>query len=380
MLLSDFPIDNTKNCIIETERQLRDVVSTILSQKYGPAWYKSHGFSREELDNLEQCRNDEQKKFPHQKVSDRILDYSYIIDLKKILENNWELFKHVFHSKNRTMVLLDSLQDIRNPELHGRPVLLPHQHHLCLGICGELILAVENWRKGFAHTIKTYCCYLRFTVYLETDTEEGAQIKAGELAQNWLDNAVKTLSGKLEMKLQNEHERQWLLKLSNGHVKVSMTSHYRGNDGRYFRGADINLETSSIKALDSLIATGGHPYWGLHLNLSEDIDVAIIVSNAKQYAGSTPSSSTEYKIGDGALTLTDAEFNVGVVDDASIRFSFLRGQADSGGRISLFCDGKTGSGFYRAHAVFPVNTIMSIIYGEMSPATLQELFRAAITR
>ena len=81
------------------------------------------------------------------------------------------------------MSQFDMLQIIRNPLMHSRPEVLPHQKHLCLGICGEFLLAIENWRQGYIHQIKEYTVLFRFTAYPNNEDENDAQLHAKYLAE-----------------------------------------------------------------------------------------------------------------------------------------------------------------------------------------------------
>jgi hypothetical protein len=60
--------------------------------------------------------------------------------------------------------MLEILSEYRNPIMHGRDVLFPHQKYHCLGIAGELLLIVENWRIGSRQHIKSYECAFSFSI------------------------------------------------------------------------------------------------------------------------------------------------------------------------------------------------------------------------
>ena len=163
MLPFDFTIEQTKECINKTEEQLRDLISTVLSSKYGLDWDSSCSiWDNQTRQGFEKRRDDEKKLFSNQQISNRLIDYCDIKDLKDIIQNEWSLFNNIFQAQQKTMILFDMLQTLRNPQMHSRPSLLPHQLYLCLGICGEFMLAIENWRQGYKHSVKGYSALLRF--------------------------------------------------------------------------------------------------------------------------------------------------------------------------------------------------------------------------
>jgi hypothetical protein len=74
--MGNFPytIDNLKDSILDTERNLRDLLSTLLTNRYGPLWESSpKGWSSEERTALMNRRQDEQNKLPNQQLSNSLL-------------------------------------------------------------------------------------------------------------------------------------------------------------------------------------------------------------------------------------------------------------------------------------------------------------------
>jgi hypothetical protein len=128
---------------------VREVVSKVMSTLHGPTWEDtSMGFSEEEIRELEQRRKDEGDKLSSQPTSSKLLDYTHIMDLKRIIEDNWSEFSSIFLSNDTTMVYLDTLNKFRNPIAHARPGILEHQYYLALGISGELDMHIKRWRAG----------------------------------------------------------------------------------------------------------------------------------------------------------------------------------------------------------------------------------------
>lgn len=366
-----YNIHSVKDCINETEAQLRDLISTILSLKYGYNWESNpSGLSPKVLEKLTQKKQEEEKKFPHQKVSDRFIDYSDITNLKEPIANNWNDFSSIFLSKDKILLYLDELQKLRNPEMHARPELLPHQKHLALGICGEIMLAIENWHKGFTHKPKSYLVWLQFPVYPTNGGEEEAQVQARTRAEEWLEKVKGSLGAQFDKKESITEHTSGLLRTPHGHVKSKLSWRYRGFDGSsYFRAADVFLETQSLKALDEVIKAGDHPYWSIRYVLQTDLDLSIIYNRTQELTGRSPSSSGSIKYGDGPTILTNIEYTL----LPRLRLSLERGHS-AGGSISLTYDlAHTKKGFMKAHEIFPPQRLLSILYGEVTPAMVKQL-------
>ena len=81
----DFTIDNTKECILETEKGLRNITNAVLRREYGPGWEHNPniGWSKSKKKDLENALNNTRTKFSHEEHSMRFIDYSYILDLNR---------------------------------------------------------------------------------------------------------------------------------------------------------------------------------------------------------------------------------------------------------------------------------------------------------
>lgn len=376
-----YTIEQTKDCINETERQLRDLISSVMTSKHGPGWEgSSAGWDSQTRQALEERRNEEQARFPHQPISDRLLDFCDIKDLKELVLRNWSQFAPLLGSKDRTRILFDELGKLRNPEMHSRPGILPHQRYLCLGICGEFLLAIHNWRQGHAHQIQEYEADLRFPVYAGDRDEAEAQAEAQALAQRWLERVVHETGGRLEEKSADEHEKVWLLRLQRGHVRIQMRWNYRGYDGRNFRAADITITSANRDALDRVLQAGGSPYWVLKWSLSDDLDVASSADQASEQAGRAPISSGRVRIGGGPETLTNASYKLDAAAGGNIRLDLSRAAAGSRASISLVYDGVPDRGFYSAHQHISISQALRILYGEVTPVHAHQLLADSITQ
>jgi len=119
-----------------TENSLRNLFNFVLSKKFGVEWYQSCGVSEERVSQWDERRLTDEKKFRHS--DPRLIYYADFYDLKTILKKNWSNgFSEVFGKLKEIEVLLDLLDDIRNPEAHRRE-LLPYHKHLAIGISGKI--------------------------------------------------------------------------------------------------------------------------------------------------------------------------------------------------------------------------------------------------
>jgi hypothetical protein len=183
----DFTVANTKDCILEIEGRLRDIIDSVLRRQYGLAWEDNPNIAlnKSKKIELENRRKEKKTEFPYQSLSTRLLDYSYIHDLKNIVSKNENLFRSIFSPWEETMTMFDILGKFRNNVMHHENEVMRHQHYLCLGICGEFLLAIENWKKGYSRKIESYFCDFRFEELEGTDAE-GAKVRSFQNAEKWL--------------------------------------------------------------------------------------------------------------------------------------------------------------------------------------------------
>jgi len=313
-----YTIEQTKDCINDTEQQLRDLISTILSRKYGPGWeYSSPIWDKTTCESLEQRRQKDQACHPYQIVSQRLLDYSDIIDLLNIIEKCWDLFGNVFQSEKKVKYWIASLPYMRNDEMHGRPDISPHQKHLCLGICGEILTAIDHWSHGYEHAIKGYLLGLRIPVYVKNGNEIVAQKEVDSLAQQWVEKVCSKIGVKPRELSVEEGTKAWQVSFQHTHVRVTMKGVYPVSD---FRVADITIKTMSTPALSRVIEAGEYPYWLLYWTLKDDLGPSTVATQVFTRTGMRPVSSTAIRAGEVSL-LTHVEFRVGETDGKGLSIS-----------------------------------------------------------
>lgn len=75
----------------------------------------------------------------------RIIYYSDFYDLQTLIKKNWNNgLSEVFGKQREIEVLLDILEEIRNPDAHRRE-LLPHQKNLAIGISGRIRTTITEY-------------------------------------------------------------------------------------------------------------------------------------------------------------------------------------------------------------------------------------------
>lgn len=118
------------------ENVLRDLIQDILSEKYGSDWIAQR-VDEETRERWQDRLAEEKSRRAGVKVDDRVIYYSDLSDLPKLLQNDWEAFKPCFGNKKTMQFFLKRLIGYRHPEYHGRE-LLPFERHMLLGITGEI--------------------------------------------------------------------------------------------------------------------------------------------------------------------------------------------------------------------------------------------------
>ncbi len=125
-----------EDALTTTENVLRDLIEGVLRDKYGAEWIAQRvdGDTRERWqDRL----TEEKGRRAGVKVDDRLIYYSDLGDLPRLLKNDWEAFKPCFGNLKKTDIDLKRLIGFRHAQHHGRD-LVPFERDLLAGIIGEI--------------------------------------------------------------------------------------------------------------------------------------------------------------------------------------------------------------------------------------------------
>ncbi len=125
------------------ENSIRDTISFVLTKQYGADWPSHSGISEQRLVQWQAKRTAEESKL--NRTDPRIIYYSDFYDLQALIKKNWNNgLSDVFGKQREIEVLLDILEEIRNPDAHRRE-LLPHQKHLAIGISGRIRTMITEY-------------------------------------------------------------------------------------------------------------------------------------------------------------------------------------------------------------------------------------------
>lgn len=149
-------LSHSKIKISRIEIGLRNIIKKILADAYGEDWWNQ--LSKKNRDDAEHTYKIKYRDedIPKGHI---LIDYTYLLGLKKIILNNWELFKHVFKERTIFEKHIDQLNVIRREESHNR-IISPDDFVALSKIYKELAtqlelvvpgvvpkFLIENWRE-----------------------------------------------------------------------------------------------------------------------------------------------------------------------------------------------------------------------------------------
>ncbi len=360
-----YTTDTVKDCINDTEKNLRRLIVDILSDKYGKNWYKGEfGWSQEKVISFEERRRENQKKNSTKTISEDLIDYTYLLNLKEIIIKNWLLFNPVFKSKSQFEVFIDVLNDIRNAEMHSRCDVHEHERHLCLGVCGEILSAINRWKDGYRIGISKYIFQFSFLSEIRNQDVKLSEIKARDMAHRWLEDIASRVKGTLDEKEGSGELPSYLFRTNGHHLTVKLN--YQRNTSC---GIIVNLclASDNLEVLSKIIEISDYPYRSLGFDLAENLDIDNIVNRIKKTR--TISSSV---FCDNVCTNFDCA--LGKVEKDTVRASF------SASKIHLIFDGSYEAGFFRAHDYLLIDKILSILYGELTPQQTSKILEDSMAK
>ena len=134
-----------EEALTTTENVLSELIADTLTSKYGGDWIDQR-VDENTRDRWRDRLTEEQSRRKGAKVDDRLIYYSELADLRKLLKNDWDVFAPCFGSLKTMELDMKRLITYRHPEHHGRE-LLPFEQHLVLGITGEIRNKVTMFRS-----------------------------------------------------------------------------------------------------------------------------------------------------------------------------------------------------------------------------------------
>lgn len=155
----DYRLSRAKTIISDIENALRTVIKKILLKKFGVDWWNL---------GIDKVFGDPVKKTYTNQFGDSIEDgevlinYTFTLELKKIISADWGRFKHLFDKKTGFEDAMVELNVIRREEAHNRPISRQHlvdldrlYKELLSGIevhYPDMVLTylAENWKTKIA--------------------------------------------------------------------------------------------------------------------------------------------------------------------------------------------------------------------------------------
>lgn len=125
-----------EDALTTTENVLRDLIEEVLKDRYGAEWIAQR-VNEETRERWQDRLSEEESRRVGVKIDERVIYYSDLSDLPKLLKNDWEAFKPCFGNWKTTEFYLKRLIGFRHAKHHGRD-LLPFERDLLAGITGEI--------------------------------------------------------------------------------------------------------------------------------------------------------------------------------------------------------------------------------------------------
>jgi len=341
---------------------IRETIS-VMVREYGVEWEldTQKSWKGEKITQLKNRMKDRQKEFPTKQVSNRLIDFSYIMDLKTVITKNEKIFKPIFQPWDELMGLFDILGKYRDPQMHSTTALKDYEKKLCEGICGRFNEIVEHWLKGYLRKTLTYSCDFIFDV-LEGDDADTAKKNALEQANSWLENIKQQSLGVVGKEDIPGRGEALVIKFKEGIAKLTIpkTTRQSYHDG-YAQSGRIHVVCEKFDVLEKIISVGNRKYWCLTW-IVDGLNVSKVVSTVFELEGKTPPTSEgsfqRYIISDGNLR---------------IRVDLQQGQSNLTTINLVFDGGEIGKGFFKAHEIFSPDKILSILYHEVSPIEIRKM-------
>ena len=130
---------NSQQARTACETALRQLLSTVMADKYGPNWLTTLGEPRKVTRWQRSLTNEQTNRETNGvvAVSADLLCYTDFSELVNLAKKHWEDLQDALGDKEITGALLDRAVQLRNPTAHSRD-LLPFEEDLLAGIAGQI--------------------------------------------------------------------------------------------------------------------------------------------------------------------------------------------------------------------------------------------------
>jgi TIR domain len=255
-------------------------------------------------------------------------------------------------------------------------------------IAKKLSDVIDKMQQEGRYPVKKYMIELQPSVYVKSQEAIPAQEAAKHLAEQWMKDISHI--GTLQTLTVNDQEEGSIITnhYQNCQIFTRWGQERTDRNIRPFRSADILLISKHPALLDQLIEAGKLPYRMLHWVLQDDLNIEMLMKQfyeqgGKQHILADQVATTDqqnrrtyhvryelrsnYSIDPIAITLTS-------------KFPPFPDQATiSSARVCLIHDNPPRYGFYRAHKLFSVQMIMSMLLGKLPYKDMWDLIAEACT-
>ncbi len=247
-------------------------------------------------------------------------------------------------------------------------------------IVEELLRVVHEVQQEDKFRVQEYVFGLRPSVYLGNFGDTLAQEMAKHKAEQWLETVCGKIGGTLQVNIHCEDNTEWILIDHQQSCRISMQWDFKGMDifGRFFRSADIILTSQHPTLLHRMIEAGEQHYWFLQWTLMDNLDLDALVRQIYEQTGKNYGSATLIE----KLTNVDYTLYRNLENrnaDNSVRVTFSSGGPSSSPRVCLIHDGLPLTGFYRAHTLFSIRKILTLLRGELPYKQIRQFVEDACT-
>src|SRR5258706_13994118 len=111
LVMADYTDD-----LAAAENSLRRVIERVGRDAHGDQWLKPLGITEKEIKKWEGHRERENVARSAGIQEQRLIYFADFADLKDIIEDKWPLFEPVFINRDQTLIFLDKLRELRNPD------------------------------------------------------------------------------------------------------------------------------------------------------------------------------------------------------------------------------------------------------------------------
>lgn len=138
--------------VIETD--LRRLVRVVLQSSIGENW-ASKVFDGQVSEKLRERLEEEKKRRDPATVPTDLTAYTYLYELRNVIEKRWDFFSKALGAKREFSVLMDIVEDFRNGPAHSRE-LLPYERALLEGIAGKVRTQITRYVSSTSPDAKHY--------------------------------------------------------------------------------------------------------------------------------------------------------------------------------------------------------------------------------